>query len=84
MFFSFVNDHYYCGLWYANVGYIMNIHKYIIACEEEMTSHSLYNFIVKIMFLVLDKRYKLHVRSNAVNLHLIAEEDYERYVDQKV
>ena len=69
-----------------NVGYIMNIHKYIIACEEEMTSHSLYNFIVKIliMFLVLDKCYKLHVRSNAVNLYLIAEEDYERYVDQKV
>ena len=80
------------GLWYAacGVGYIFNINiKYIIECEEEMTSHSLLFYsqewdLILIMFLVLAKCYKLHLRSNEVNLYLIAEEDYERYMDHEV
>ena len=78
------------GLWYAarGVGYIFNINsKYIFECEEKRTDHCLYHFIVKsviiliilVTFLVLARHYKLHVRE--VNLYLIAEEDYQRYMD---
>ena len=36
------------------------------------------------MFLILAKCYKFRVRENEVNIHLIAEEHYERYLDQEV
>ena len=83
------------GLWYAacGVGYIFNINiKYIFECENHTTSYCLDYFIVKsviiliilIMFLVLAKHYKLCVRENEVNLHLIAEEHYDRYMNQEV
>ena len=83
------------GLWYAarGVGYVITINsKYLFACEEETTCKSLYYFIIKsvviiiilIVFLVLAKRYKLRVRENEINVHLIAEEHYERYMDQEV
>ena len=83
------------GLWYAarGVGYVIIINsKYVFACEEETTCKSLYYFIFKsvviiiilIVFLVLAKRYKLRVRENEINVHLIAEEHYERYMDQEV
>ena len=48
VFFSFVNNQPYCGLWYAERWlYHEHTWKCIIACEEEMTSHSFYYFIVK-------------------------------------
>ena len=83
------------GLWYAarGVGYIFNINsKYIFECENDTTSNCLYYFIVKsvivliivIVFLVLAKCYKLRVRENEVNIHLIAEEHYDRYMNQEV
>ena len=83
------------GLWYAarGVGYVINLNsKYLFACEEDTTCQSLHYFIVKsviiliilVVFLVLSKRYKLRVRENEVNIHLIAEEHYERYMDQEV
>ena len=83
------------GLWYAarGVGYVIAINsKYLFACGFETTCHSLYYFIFKsviiliilIVFLVLAKCYKLRVRENEVNIHLIAEEHYERYMDQEV
>ena len=83
------------GLWYAarGVGYVINLNsKYLFACEEDTTCQSLYYFIAKsviiliilVVFLVLSKRYKLRVRENEVNIHLIAEEHYERYMDQEV
>ena len=82
------------GLWYAahGVGYVIIIKsKYLFACEEERTCQSVYYFIVKsviiliilIVFLVLAKWYKLQVRENEVNIYLIAEEDYDRYMDQE-
>ena len=83
------------GLWYAarGVGYIFNINiKYIFECENDTTSQCLYYFIVKsvivliilIVFLVLAKHYKLRVRENEVNIHLLAEEHYDRYMNQEV
>ena len=83
------------GLWYAarGFGYVININiKYLFAFEKEATYQSLYYFIAKsviifiilIVFIVLAKRYKLRVRENEVNIHLIAEEHYERYMDQEV
>ena len=33
------------------------------------------------MFLILAKHYKLRVRDNEVNIHLIAEEHYERHMN---
>ena len=83
------------GLWYAarGVGYVINVNsKYLFACEDEKNCQSLYYFIfmsviiliILIVFLVLAKCYKLRVRENEVNIHLIAEEHYERYMDQEV
>ena len=82
------------GLWYAarGVGYVIIINsKYLFSCEEETTCKSIYYFVAKsviiliilIMFLVLAKHYKLRVRENEVNVHLIAEEHYDRYIDQE-
>ena len=83
------------GLWYTAHGvvYVITINsKYLFACEDETACQSLYYFIFKsviiliilIVFLVLAKCYKLCVRENEVNIHLIAEEHYERYMDQEV
>ena len=83
------------GLWYSarGVGYVININsKYLFACDKETICQSLYYFMVKsviiliilIVFLVLAKCYKLRVRENEVNIHLIAEEHYEKYMDQEV
>ena len=82
------------GLWYAaqGVGYFITINsKYLFACEEETTCQSVYYFIAKsviilvilIVFLVLAKCYKLRVRENEVNTHLVAEEHYKRYMDRE-
>ena len=83
------------GLWYAacGVGYVITINsKFLFACEDKKTCQSLYYFIFKsviiliilIVSLVLAKCYKLRVRENKDNIHLIAEEHYERYMDQEV
>ena len=67
--------------------------KYLFLCGKEMTAcQSVYYYIVKsvlvliilIVFIILDKRYKLRVRENEINVHLIVEEHYERYMDQEV
>ena len=83
------------GLWYAayGLGYAINISgKYSFKCESDVICQNLYYYVFKsvvfliimIMFLVLAKRYKLRVRENEVNIHLIAEEHYERYIEQEV
>ena len=82
------------GLWYAarGFGYFITINsKYLFVCEKEMTCQSVSYFIAKsviiliifIVYLVLAKHYKLRVRENEINVHLIAEEHYERYMDQE-
>ena len=81
------------GLWYAarGVGFIFTINsKYLFMCEKEMTCQNVYYYIVNsilvliilIVFIILAKRYKLRVRENEINVHLIVEEHYERYMDQ--
>ena len=83
------------GLWYAARGvvYIFTINsKYLFRCEKEITCQSVYYYIVNsvlvliilIVFIILAKHYKLRVRENEINVHLIAEEHYERYMDQEV
>ena len=34
------------------------------------------------MFVILAKHYKLRVRENEVNIHIIVEEHYVRYIEQ--
>ena len=83
------------GLWYSarGVGYIITMNsKYLFKCESNITCENVYYFIVKnvlvliilIVFIILAKCYKLRVRENEVNVHLIVEEHYERYMDQEV
>ena len=83
------------GLWYAarGVGYIFTMNsKYLFECEKEITCQSVYYYIVNsvlvliilIVFMILAKRYKLRVRENEINVHLIVEEHYERYMDQDI
>ena len=83
------------GLWYAafGLGYVISINgKYPFQCEGDIICQNLYYFIFKsiiifvilIVYLVLAKYYKLRVRENVVNVHLIAEEHYDRYIEQEV
>ena len=83
------------GLWFASyaLGYAINISgKYSFKCESDIICQNLYYYVLKgvvfliimIMFLVLAKHYKFRVRENEVNIHLIAEEHYERYFEQEV
>ena len=83
------------GLWYAADGFggFINVSgKYLFSCQGERHCQSLYYYVLKsviiliilIMFLILAKCYKFRVRENEVNIHLITEEHYERYLDQEV
>ena len=84
------------GVWFAvfAIGYALSITgKYLfLKCEGDIICQSLYYYvyisvivlIILIVFLVLAKHYKLRVRENEVNVHLIAEEHYERYIEQEV
>ena len=83
------------GLWNAgfNLGNVINNSgKYPFSCQGEIHCQILYYHVLKsviiliilIIFLILAKRYKFRVRENEVNVHLIAEEHYERYLDQEV
>ena len=83
------------GLWIAvfELGDLINVGgKYPFSCQGEMHCQSLYYHVLKsviilvilFIFLILAKRYKFRIRENEVNIHLIAEEHYERYLDQEV
>ena len=82
------------GLWNAafGLGYLVSINgKYPFNCQEETHCQSLYYHVLKgaiiliilIIFIILAKCYKFRVRENEINIHLIAEEHYERYLDQE-
>ena len=82
------------GLWYAayGLGYVISINgKYPFHCTEDIICQNIYYYIFKtaviamilIVFVILAKRYKLRVRENEVNIHMIAEQHYERYFEQK-
>ena len=77
------------GLWYAafRVGYTININsKYLFAHQRlhYFISMCALILIILIVFIILAKRYKLRMRENEINIHLIVEEHYERYIDQEV
>ena len=82
------------GLWYAAYGLgcvIDIIGKYPFNCKEDIVCQDIYYYVMKsavivitlILFVIIAKRYKLRVRKNEINIHLIAEEHYERYMDQE-
>ena len=82
------------GLWYAANGLgcvIVIIGRYPFKCKEDIFCQDIYYYVMKsaviliilILFVVLAKHYKLRVRANEINVHLIAEEHYERYMDQE-
>ena len=82
------------GLWYAafGLGFVIDINgKYPFNCKEDIVCQNIYYYVMKsaviviilILFVILAKRYKLRVRGNEINIHLIAEEHYERYMDQE-
>ena len=82
------------GLWYAayGLGHIIDIFgRYPFNCKEVIVCQNLYYYVLKtavivvtlILFVILAKQYKLRVRENEINIHLIAEEHYERYMDQE-
>ena len=83
------------GLWYAAIGFggFINVGgKYLFSCQGETHCQCLYYYVLKsviiliilIMFLIPAKRYKFRVRDNEINVHLIAEEQYERYLNQEI
>ena len=83
------------GLWYAAIGlgFVIDINgKYPFNCKEDIVCQNIYYYVLKsaviviilILFVILAKRYKLRVRANEINIHLIAEEHYERYMDQEI
>ena len=83
------------GLWFTalSIGLAINIiGRYLFKCEGDIFCRSLFYYvcisvivlIIRIVFLVLAKHYKLRVRENEVNIHVIAEEHYERYIEQEV
>ena len=75
------------GLGFAiNIVYEHSFHCKAVHCQKVnfYLFKSLIVFIIFIVFLVLAKYYKLRVRENEVNIHMIAEEHYERYIEQEV
>ena len=82
------------GLWYAayGLGYVIDINgKYPFNCKEDIVCQNIYYYVMKsaviviilMLFVILAKRYKLRVRANEINIHMIVEEHYERYIDQE-
>ena len=84
------------GLWYSTsaFGSIIGDHFYHpfqsikssswLSCDfYYYLAKIVFAFAVIIVFLILAKRYKLRVREREINVHLIAEEHYERYMDQE-
>ena len=82
------------GLWYAayGLGYVIDIiGRYPFNCKEDTVCQDIYYYVMKgaviviflMLFVILAKRYKLRVRENEINVHLIAEEHYERYMNQE-
>ena len=83
------------GLWYAAMGfgYVIDINgRYPFNCKEDIVCQNLFYYVMKggviviilTLFVILAKQYKLRVRENEINIHLITEEHYEKYMDQEV
>ena len=82
------------GLWFgiAGIGYIIstNFHlpfQYLNSASLDcrfyyFVAKTVYILVIFISFLLIAKHYKLRVRNNIVPVHQIAEEYYERYINQ--
>ena len=83
------------GLWNSafGLGFVISFSgKYPFSCQGEIHCQNLYYYVLKsviiliilIIFLILAKRYKFRVRDNEINIYLITEEHYGRYLNQEV
>ena len=82
------------GMWSASIGcgYLFNINiKYLFDCLNEYLCTASYYYLTKsgvvfvmlIVFIILARRYKYRVRENEVNIHLIVDDHYQRYMEQE-
>ena len=86
------------GIWYATQGLLQLTMKnsffaflFIVPLRDATPSCMTYYYIAKIVFLagmfvvflVLVRRYRMRQREVVVNIHQIAEEHYERYMEQE-
>ena len=84
------------GLWFASMGcgYLFNINiKYLFDCHNhnEYLCIAPYYYLTKsgvvfailIVFAILARKYKYRVRENEVNIHLIVDDHYQRYMEQE-
>ena len=81
------------GMWFAAfaIGSAVNMNgKFPFKCEDDIICQHLFYYVYKsviiviilVVFVILAKCYKLRVRENEVNIHMIAEEHYVRYIEQ--
>ena len=82
------------GLWFTICGacFLLDNYFYVpfIYLKSAPLGCDFYYFLAKsivvifvlVIFLVLAKRYKLRIRENVINIHEIAEDHYERYIQQ--
>ena len=82
------------GLWFEayGLGFVIDIiAKFAFNSNGDIVCQDIYYYVLKIaviliiliLFVILAKHYKLRVRKNEINVYLIAEEHYERYIDQE-
>ena len=83
------------GVWYSIYGtgelISYNIHNVFQYIKEPKLGCGFYYYLTKglvatlllIMFLLLGKRYKLRVRENEVNVYLLVDKHYDKYLQQK-
>ena len=84
------------GLWYAAQGIGNLIGFNLPLAFSEIPSHFIpgcefyyllttlvISIVVFVLFLVTSRWYKLRMRQRTINIHLIIEEHYERYLDQE-
>ena len=76
------------GLFFASTGLDFAVNRvidYPFTCKEYFyLCKCIIVLIIFILFQVLANHYKLRVRENEINVHLIAEEHYDRYIEQEV
>ena len=81
------------GMWFAAfaIGLVVNINgTFPFKCENDIICQNLFYYIFKsvtiviilVVFVILAKCYKLRVKENKVNIHMIAEEHYVKYIEQ--
>ena len=73
-------------------GFLFNINiKYLFGCENQYLCTNYYYyltkaslvFVVLTVFVILAKRYKYRVRENEVNIYQIADDHYQKYMEQE-